>query len=651
MFAPLSWLKDYVEITLSTKELAWRLTELGLGVETVKKVDGEEVLELEITPNRPDLLSIVGIAREIAAIENRKINLPSNGIPVATKKLPLKVNNNFSLFHRYSAVIIDNIKIKPSPAWLQQRLILLGLRPINNIVDITNYVMFELGIPLHAFDYDEIKGHEINVTQAAGGESFVTVDELSYHLPKGAIIICDKERIIDLCGIKGGLNSGIKDSTKTVLIQTTADDPLLIRRTSQALSLRSDASVIFERGVDKGGTQNTLLRATQLTLELAGGSIASDIIDLKEKEFLPCQRTLRLSRLTKVLGITIPRKNVLSILENLSLQPKQIGEEIIVTVPTYRGDLQIEEDLIEEVARVYGYNEFPKTLPRGEIPTQEIAYYKDYAFEEKVKQLLASCGFSEINTYSLISKVQLGNLKYSPDCAIKVTNPVSLDYEYLRPTLLGNILQAIKQNEPYFASINLFELGKTYHRESAKFTEPINLIVTRSDGDYRQLKGTIEVLLESIGIKDIDFQPQDKSQSAKILIGSKQAGSIGVLDQTINLNFGLKIAPAIAELDMPALLQHKQPIKFVPISPYPNFIEDLSFVVPDKTYVGMLMREVKQVDKLIKEVILLDSFDNTRTFRIIYHDKDRTLSAKDVKCVREKILSHLATKFHLSLKQ
>src|SRR3989344_1562093 len=271
MKAPVSWLKEYVDITLRTDTLAEKLTEVGLGVEKIIKDGTDTIFDLEITPNRPDCLSIIGIAREIAAIENKKINLVIPEIKIPKEiTLPIKLSPDYDLFYRWTGVTIADVEIKDSPKWLQDRLIKVGLRPINNIVDITNYVMFELGVPLHAFDYDSIKGHTMKVELAKGGEEFTSVDEKSYHLPKDAIIISDKERIIDLAGIKGGLNSGIKTNTKNIFLHVTIDNPILIRRASLALALRSDASAIYERGVDKGGTLKTLARAAQLVIELAG---------------------------------------------------------------------------------------------------------------------------------------------------------------------------------------------------------------------------------------------------------------------------------------------------------------------------------------------------------------------------------------------
>lgn len=648
MYAPINWLKEFVPISLPTKELAWRLTELGLSVEKILNLEEEDVLELEITPNRSDLLSIIGIAREIAAIGKKKIKLHSVSLPTPSKNLPIAIHNDFKLFPRYTGIILDNISVKPSPAWLQKRIKQLNLRPINTIVDITNYVMFETGIPLHAFDYDQIKGNEINVLLSKGGEEFTSVDEKSYKLPKNAIIIKDKERIIDLCGIKGGLNSGIADITSRVYLQVTADDPVLIRRASHVLALRSDASAIFERGVDKGGLLNSLKRAAGLILDFSGGEVASDIVDLKEKEFNPWKLNLDLERLKKVLGITIPEEEVISILKSLSLNPVKSGKNIQLTIPTYRQDLKIEEDLIEEVARVYGYNRFSPTFINSSIPTEKISYFKNYSFEEKVKNIVSGCGYTEIYTYSLVSGSQLSKLGELKD-ALKLTNPVSLDYEYLRPSLKGNLLTALKSNISNFPDANLFELGKVYKGNPQKPEEIYHLGLIQSKGNYEKIKGTVEELLQRVGIGKVKFTPTGPV-SSEIRSDDIQIGTMEIIETKKANHFEIKDPPSYAELNFGVIEKLSKPPSFVPVSSYPATIEDVAFVLKPQTYLGELMGAIKEISPIVSRVELLDSYENTRTLRIYYQDKTKTLTQNDTQPVREKILSLSKLKFGAKLK-
>jgi len=665
MIAPLSWLKEYVDITLTPKELGERLTEVGLGTEKITKSDGDVIFEFEITPNRPDLLSIIGIAREIAAIENKKIKFPilaSQGLAsqgVASqgetlqgtlqgkpkKILPLEIKTDHTVNPRFTGIIIDNVKVGDSPEWLKDRLIKIGQRPINNIVDITNYVMLELGNPIHAFDYDKINKHTMLVTQTKGGELFKSVDGVSYHLPKGAVIIKDGENIIDLCGIKGGYNSGTFEGTKTIFIRVPVENPILIRQATQALGLRSDASSIFERGVNAGGTIDAMKRCVSLILETAGGEIASNLYDITAEEFRPWKLRLRIERLNKILGIEIPQKKILSILESLNLNPslKQHlrgarsghlgGDEattsapprwkkvrvIECTIPTYRNDLKIEEDLIEEVARLYGYNNFPKTIPFGQIPTKQVPYFKNYKLEEKAKYILKSSGFSEVYTYSLISEKDLVEQAEKTEDVLRVDNPVSLEFEYLRPTLKINLHKALSQNKPNFKDINLFELGKVYLGKNLNEAKEIYFLSGISNNkSFFEVKGVLEKLFDELGIKE------DPTKF------------IEIIDEGVF--FEINYSEALKQVGL-----HK---KFIPLPKYPPIIEDLALLVDEKIKTGDIMNEIKQQNHNIVDISLLDTFQDSRTFHIIYQHKERNLTTEEVAKIRSKILKNLKEKFN-----
>ncbi|MEK7060998.1 MAG: phenylalanine--tRNA ligase beta subunit-related protein, partial [Patescibacteria group bacterium] len=301
MLTTLSWLKDYIDIATPQKDLADKLTEVGLGVDKISKKANETIFELEITPNRPDCLSIIGIAREIAAIESKKIKLPKlkTTLKPTTNILPLEIKTDPKINPRFTGIILTGITVKESPKWLKDKLESVGQRSINNIVDITNFVMLELGNPIHAFDYDRIEGNVMKVHLTKGGEKFKSVDGVFYSLPKNAVVISDNGKVIDLCGIKGGYNSGTFEETKNIFIRVPVEIPNLIRRTSQSLGLRSEASSIFERGVNQGGTIEALKRCVDLILELAGGKIASDLYDLKSDKFEPWKLKLRIERLNK----------------------------------------------------------------------------------------------------------------------------------------------------------------------------------------------------------------------------------------------------------------------------------------------------------------------------------------------------------------
>jgi len=626
MLAPLSWLKEYVDITLTPKQLGEKLTEVGLGCEKITKTSDDVIFELEITPNRPDCLSIIGIAREVAAIENKKIKFPvlKTNLKPKAKALPLTIKTDSKINPRFTGIIITGIKVGESPKWLKDKLAKMNQRSINNIVDTTNYVMHELGNPIHAFDYDKIKGQTMIVSLAKGGEKFESVDGITYHLPKDAVVISDKEKIIDLCGIKGGKNSGTYEGTKNIFIRVPVEISNLTRRASQALNLRSEASSIFERGVNVNGTIDALKRTVDLVLELAGGKIASDLYDIKDKDFKPWKLKLRKERLDKILGIEIPIKKTLAILESLNLCPTLVKNIIETIIPTYRNDLRIEEDLIEEVARIYGYNNFPKTMPKGVIPTIQVPYFKDYALDEKVKNILKASGFSEIYTYSLIGDKDLTENNIDPEKILRVDNPVSRDFEYLRPTLKSNLLKAVSQNKPNFAKINLFELGKVYSGKSLDEAKEIYYLSgITNNKNFFEIKGLLEKIFEDLGIKE------NPTKYIEIL------------------NDGI-----FFEINYSELIKNFNPNKtFKPLPKYPPIIEDLSIIAGRNIKTSDLIFEIKNQSPLIVNVSLLDRFENSRTFHIVYQDKNKNLTGEEVAKIREKILKSLQSELHTKLKE
>lgn len=633
MLIPLSWLKEYVDITLEPKTLAEKLTAIGLSCEKIIKTSDDVILELEITPNRPDLLSIIGVAREVAAIENKQIKYPKFKTNLKRKTnsqtLPLKIHPNFKITPRITGIIINKVKVLPSPDWLKKKLESIGQRSINNLVDITNFVMFELGNPIHSFDYNQIEGKEIYVKQAEGGEEFESVDELKYRLPKGAIIYKDTKKIFDLVGIKGGKNSGTYAGTSAVFIVVEVDDPVLIRKASQKLALRSEASAIFERNVNRGGTLDALKRATDLILDLASGEIASDLIDLKEQDFAPWKLNLNLKRLEFVLGIKIAEKKVLQILTSLNLNPILLSkknhnttsitdDEIIqCNIPTFRNDLKIEEDLIEEVARIYGYNNFPKTLPMGEIPISNIPYFRDYSFFAKAKAILIATGFSEIYTYSLISQKDLDKFKILDCDLIKVNNPINSEFEYLRPSLIINLKKAYKQNLPNYKEISLFELGKVYFGKSlAAKQEPYYLSGITNVLNFAQIKGILEKIINDLGIINPDY---------KIIIEEK------------TIIFEMKFTKSIKDIKINKI--------FKPIPKYPAISEDLKLNLNTHIKTGEILNLIKKQSNLIEEVTLLDIYGDTKTFHISYRDEQGNLTNNEVGEIRKKIIQVLEEKF------
>lgn len=657
MLIPLSWLKEFVDIKLPFPQLAEKLSAAGLTVEKWEEKDGDIIFDPEITPNRPDWMSVFGIARETAAICNSKLKKDdpffkgssfSKVFSKVKNPLPITIKPNYDIVPRITSVVIKNVKVKPSPEWMQKRIKQIGLRPINNLVDITNYVLWTYGGLLHVFDYDKIRGHQMTVELSKGGEDFRSLDGIDYKLPKGAIIIKDLGRVIDLLPIKGGENTASKNDTKNVLLHSVVVDPTITRRTSQALGLRSDSSAIAERGLDPNITTISLNTALNLILELSGGEVASEIIDHKSHDFKPWTVELSHSRLEQVLGIKISPTEVKNILERLGLK---VEDQYKVTVPTYRNDIHIEEDLIEEVARIYGYNNFPKSLPASAVPTTPVAYARNYDLEYDVKTHLRGAGYCEIYTYSLIPEKQLLDLSIDPTKCLRVDNPISRDFEYLRPYFIGNHLEALNLNQPNFQEIKLFELGKAYTGESIdKFTEKYRLEAIISGDKFFQAKGDVESLLQKLGIaytvepiQKEKLLPWDHPGRTVTIVSNKTIiAIIFEIHPTILTRFGIK-SKAVSWSIQYELVEKLNNLnkKFQPIPKHPAVIEDLSLIIPEETMYGDVVEIIKKTSPLIASIDLLDTHESSKTLRLTYLDRTKNLTDNEVAQIRSKLLQNL----------
>ncbi len=659
MILPLSWLKEYVDIKMPFKDLAEKLSEAGLTIEKWEEKDGDIIFDPEVTPNRPDWLSVYGVAREIAAVTSAKLKPVKPELPAKSRTLlPIKITPNYKIVPRITSVTIKGVAVKPSPEWLQKRIKQIGLRPINNLVDITNYVLWLYGGLLHVFDYDEIHGAQMTVTQAKGGEDFRSLDGLDYKLPKDAIIIKDADRIIDLLPLKGGENTSSTSKTKNVLLHSVVVDPVLTRRTSQFLGLRSDSSAVAEKGLDPNSPPLAVSSALKLILELAGGEVASQVLDHQEKEFKPWTVSLSHQKLEDVLGLKITPNEVKNIYERLELK---VTGHYKITVPTFRNDLHIEEDLIEEIGRIYGYNKFPKILPASPPPTIPVAYGRNYNLEDNIKQTLAGFGFDEIYTFSLVSEDQLIKLGIDPLKVLRVDNPISKENEYLRPKLLGNLLEALKLNEANFQDIKIFELGKIYVGESVdKRIEKYSLSGIIKGNGFLEVKGIVEALLRKFGLNCSIKKAEKKSmeiwdhpdKAGEIVVDSdKIIGYIAEISQSVMSRFGIKGKAVYWELDFSdfeKMADLKK--KFQPIPKYPAIVEDLSVVIPTSILFQDIFKTIKETDGLIKKVELIDVHESSKTFRLTYLNPHKNLTGEEVALVKEKIIKNLERKFGATLK-
>ncbi|HHT9155320.1 MAG TPA: phenylalanine--tRNA ligase subunit beta, partial [Candidatus Tripitaka sp. YC43] len=465
-----NWLKEYCDFGLPPEGLAEVLTGAGFVVADINATpDGDHVLEIEVTSNRPDCLGVIGIAREVAALTRNPLKLPPVRYNTGRKAVEVKVAvEEPELCPRYTARVIRGVKIGSSPAWLQQRLEAVGLRPINNVVDVTNYVLMEWSQPLHAFDLDRLDGKEIIVRRALSGERLVTIDGAKLDLNPEVLVIADERRPVALAGVMGGRDTEVHEGTCNVLLESARFRPATVRRVARRFGLKTESSYRFERGVDIEGVDLASRRATALILELAGGEAAKDSVDVKTKAGVRCNVPLRLARLNAVLGTNLEEAAVRDTLCRLGFEIKGGKRGVLeVAVPSFRGDVAQEIDLIEETARVYGYNNIPTNtgLPIHVSPTG-----RQEQVEERVRGLLAGWGFFEAVTYSIVEGSETRRAGLFPGGSpLRIRNPIRAGEDCLRQTLLGNLLRAKRHNQDHgVPRVRLYELSKVYLPEEGQ---------------------------------------------------------------------------------------------------------------------------------------------------------------------------------------
>ncbi|MCX6725818.1 MAG: phenylalanine--tRNA ligase subunit beta [Candidatus Shapirobacteria bacterium] len=666
-----SWLKEYLKTKASAKEIAKYLSLCSQSVEKLTQINNDWLYEIEITTNRPDCFSVYGIARELSAILPR-FDIPAKLQPldinqqlttINKNSLPLEVKiNKSSLCPRFTALIFDNIVIKPSPKIVQERLEKSGIRAINNVVDISNYLMLELGQPMHTFDYDKIKGNKMILRESQGGEKITTLDEQTRTLPDGTMIIEDgKGRIIDLCGIMGGNNSQVDEKTKRVLLFIQTYDPVKIRQTCQKLAFRTDASSRFEKGVDPEGVLTAMKRAVKMFEKNCEAKIASQLIDIYPKPPKEKKVNLNFELIEKVIGIEIPKQQVLTILQSLGFSLITNHQLLItVTVPHWRyNDISIPHDLIEEIARIYGYEHLPNNLPPIANINQKNNYFK---WEIKVKEALKFWGFIETISYSMLSGQMLKIIGVNPEDCIKIANPLSEEWVYMRQSLIPSLLEIAAKNKK--EKIKIFEMANIYLNmgKNQLPQEILTLSILISGENFATIKGIFESIMEELGIKEYKlntytlqktfygkiFHP---SHRAEINIQKKSLGIIGEIKKEINRQFGIEEKIFIFDIDFSELVKiAKEDKKYQPLPKYPPIIEDLSFTIPPKIYIEEIIKIIKSTSLTIKSVDLTDVYQDNKTFRITYQDRQKTLTDKEVQKIRKNVIDSLQEKLKVKLK-
>jgi len=593
---PHSWLTEYLKTDALPQKIADCLSLCGPSVEKLTKTKDDYLYEIEVTTNRVDCLSVMGIAREASAILPRfgfSARLKHDIYQIPTRNIladlfPLKITVDPKLCFRFTAVVIKNVTVKASPKNIQSRLESANIRSLNNVIDISNYLMLSYGQPVHVFDLDKIKSQMI-LRSSRPKETITTLDGKTHLLPGNDIVIADaNNRLIDLCGIMGGLNSSVAPQTKNVLLFVQTYNPVNIRRTSMNLAHRTEATVIFEKSPDPELVMPVLLQGIALFKKLTNGEQGSKIIDIYPHPYKPKIVKTPLQLIKERLGIEITQPEVDKILKSLGF--------INNIVPSWRAqDINIPEDIVEEVARIYGYHRLPSQIMATAIPTNYSG--ENFHLEHQIKLWLTGLGLNEIYTNSLVSQNRPGQLK--------IKNALSSDWQYLRNSLIPSHTQ----------SFPAFEIANTYHPRPGKLPEEKLQLIISGVRDFPRLKGIIDVL------------------SAK-------------LHYTLSPAYN----SSAAVIDLSTIIKNSRAYPhYQPVSSHPPMLEDLTFTLPEKTYLGPIINTIKSTHRLIKSVQLSKTYQQNYTFTITYQSLSKDLSAADIAPIRKKIVSNLKIKFKADL--
>ena len=627
----------------------------------------DTVFEYEITNNRVDCYSVLGIAREAAATFRKPFNPP-----VVTETGNSEDVNDYikveveakDLCTRYTARVVKNIKLAPSPKWMQQRLMTAGIRPINNIVDITNYVMEEYGQPMHAYDLDTIAGSKIVVRTAKDGEEFVTLDGQVRKLDSQTLVICDGEKAVGLAGIMGGENSMITDDVKTMLFEAATFDGTNIRKSTKRLGIRTDASGKFEKGLDPENALAAMNRACQLIEELGAGEVVGGVVDVYPNPVTRKRISFEPDKYNALLGTNVSREEMLQYFERLEVEYDKDANELII--PTFRQDLNRDADMAEEVARFFGYDNIPTTLPKGETTMGKVSF--EQRIEDVAGEIAQFCGFSEAMTYSFESPKVFDKLKLEPDSSYRktvvISNPLGEDFSVMRTLPLNGMLTSLATNyNRRNKNVKLYEMAKVYlpDEDTEKLPEEKVMFTLGffGEGDFFTMKGVVEEFLDRVGMRvKPAYNPKagipflHPGRQAAIEYNGTEIGYLGEVHPDVADNYGIGEKAYIAVIDIPAVTELASfDRKFTGIAKFPAVSRDISMLVPKNILVGTIENIIeKRGGKLVENFSLFDIYEGSQiqegfksvAYTISFRAKDRTLEDKDITPVMDKILKDLS---------
>ncbi|MBU0894966.1 MAG: phenylalanine--tRNA ligase subunit beta [Candidatus Omnitrophica bacterium] len=673
-----NWLKEYVNIKLAPDKLAQALTMAGLSVDSVKPYGQDHIFEIEITANRPDWLSVIGVAREVAALTGGKLKIPSNPkIKRSPSEFGIKVKvEERGLCQRYTARIIRNVKVGESPAWLKARIEALGLRSVNNIVDITNFCLFETGEPMHAFDLDKIEGPEIIVRKALQGEKITLIEGTEKVLDKSMLVIADCKKTLAIAGVMGALNTEVTYSTKNILLEAASFDQVSVRRTSRKLAISTESSYRFERRVDIENIVYSSDRALGLIMQTASGAPGA-FIDIGAKDIKRKTIDLRIDRVNRLLGTDISAASIRKIVASLGMDIKASSKRSLkLEVPNFRSDLKSEVDVIEEIARLYGYDKIPVTLPG--VVDQPIRMDRQMALRNRTRECLVALGADEIVTYSLLSRSAIISSGAAVDSLVSIANPLTIEQEAMRLSLVPGMLNTMLWNiNRKIKDLKLFEIGNIYFKKEDKFGEKRHLAIAITGQNFTgwaggsadvglfELKGMVETLLSELGVEAVDFLAAkdgsfSQAECAQVLINGEPVGVMGRVSSDVLRRFDIKDKVYLFEADLDAVLKDAGAAKhFTELSKYPSVYRDISILAAKNTLHRDLVSAMKAAGgPILKDVGLIDRYEGKQipegkqslTYRLEYRDPSGTLVEKDVLHVHGRVLSELEAKFGAKLR-
>jgi len=669
-----NWLKEYVDNLPKPEKLADLLNMHCFEVKNIEKAKRDFILDIDILPNRAhDCLSYMGIARECAAVANSKVNPSTGGQKskliedgkIKTKDFIEVEVKDKDASPRYTARVITDIKIGPSPKWMQEKLEAMGQKPINNVVDAANYVMFEMGQPLHAFDYEKLEGKKIIVRRAKKGEKITTLDNETCQLNENVLVIADMKNPLALAGVKGGKKAEISNQTKTIVLESANFNIQAVRSIVRETDIKTEASIRFEYGLDPNLTEEAINRVAQLI----GGKIAKGLVDVYSQKVLPLKIRLNLDKVENLLGVKVSKKDATKFLTSLGFI---IDDSLRVIVPTIRRDIEVEEDLIEEIGRLIGYDNIPSQQAFGLVGASKID--DNLAVTNKVKTIFEGLGFTEVYNVSFVGESDITKFGVNPAGYLELENPLSVDLKYLRKDLMINLLKNIKDNLRISLKddqgIKIFELGKVYRQENNKPKEEIMLngIIARrgekiKGENFYELKGAIDSLLNKLGITDFWYDNYQatpdwtdkifwqKTGTAEVKVGDEEIGFVGEISPVILSKLNIKAPVAAFNLNFEKILRlAEEELIYKPPSPYPAAVRDLAILVNPEDRVADVLNVIETAGgELVQDVDLFDMYEGGEipgrkknfAFHIIYQSYEKTLTDEEVDKIQRKIIREL----------